>query len=406
MVLNREQEIALAELKAWLKSKDMSPRGLIGRAGTGKTTLLQYLDLPVSTIGVAPTLQAVGILANSLDCACTSFSSFTFGTKVYNKDKSEFVSDKSKWHKAKRHGLIIIDEASMLSEKDVKLLHEIYPKQKILFVGDIGQLPSIEDEEYSVFNDIICYLLLKNERSGVNNPVLTIANNNYLSENINIDDRDNIFEGKGYKYIKLKDINDLFIEGELDTVCVATNRIRNNINSEIHNLLFPGTNYGVGEILISNENIEYLGKEKTKNRKYRITNSELIKVIDTTQISTKLTVDKLSVDVLFDRIITDRGIVNVLNAQYQNTYNKFVQDIRGLCMLKKLDWDEYHKYKEYFHDISYSYAITVHKAQGSGFRNVAVYYNDIKKFFNSNIKVNLFYTAVTRTRNICYIIVD
>ena len=347
MVLNREQEIALAELKAWLKSKDMSPRGLIGRAGTG-------------------------------------FSSFTFGTKVYNKDKSEFVSDKSKWHKAKRHGLIIIDEASMLSEKDVKLLYEIYPKQKILFVGDIGQLPSIEDEEYSVFNDIICYLLLKNERSGVNNPVLTIANNNYLSENINIDDRDNIFEGKGYKYIKLKDINDLFIEGELDTVCVATNRIRNNINSEIHNLLFPGTNYGVGEILISNENIEYLGKEKTKNRKYRITNS----------------------DVLFDRIITDRGIVNVLNAQYQNTYNKFVQDIRGLCMLKKLDWDEYHKYKEYFHDISYSYAITVHKAQGSGFRNVAVYYNDIKKFFNSNIKVNLFYTAVTRTRNICYIIVD
>ena len=69
MVLNREQEIALAELKAWLKSKDMSPRGLIGRAGTGKTTLLQYLDLPVSTIGVAPTLQAVGILANSLCCS-------------------------------------------------------------------------------------------------------------------------------------------------------------------------------------------------------------------------------------------------------------------------------------------------------------------------------------------------
>lgn len=406
MVLNREQEIALAELKAWLKSKDVSPRGLIGRAGTGKTTLLQYLDLPADTIGVAPTLQAVGVLANSLDCACKSFSSFTFGVKTYKEEKVLFTSDKGRWKSAKKYNLIIIDEASMLSEKDVELLYEIYPNQKILFVGDIGQLPSIEEEEYSVFNNITCYLLLKNERSGINNPVLTIANNNYLSEDINIDDKDNILEGKGYKYIKLKDINDLFIEGELDTVCVATNRIRNDINNEIHNLLFPGTNYGVGEILISNENIEYLGKLRTSSRKYRITNSELIKVISTTQISTKLTVDNLSVDVLYDSIYTNRGRVNVLNVQYQNTYNKFVQDIRSLCMAKKLDWGEYHKYKEYFHDVSYSYAITVHKAQGSGFRNVAVYYNDIKSFFNSNIRVNLFYTAVTRTRNICYIIVD
>ena len=181
MVLNREQEIALYELKQWLNSEDITPRGLIGRAGTGKTTLLQYLDLPINTIGVAPTLQAVGILANSLDCECVSFSSLTFGNKVYDKDKVIFESDKDKWNKAKRYDLIIIDEASMLSKKDVEVLFNIYPKQKILFVGDVGQLPSIENEEYSIFNDVVCYMLLKNERSGETNPLLTMANSNYLS---------------------------------------------------------------------------------------------------------------------------------------------------------------------------------------------------------------------------------
>ena len=406
MVLNREQEIAISELKEWLKSNDTTPRGLVGRAGTGKTTLLQYLELPYNTIGVAPTLQAVGILANSLDCECVSFSSLTFGVKKYEKDKVLFVSDKSKWSKAKKYDLIIVDEASMLSEKDVEVLFSIYPKQRVLFVGDIGQLPSIENEEYSVFNDITCYMLLKNERSGENNPLLSIANKNYLSNSIYIDDIDNIIENKGYKYIKLGDIENLFINKELDTVCVATNKIRENINNSIHNLLYPNTNYGVGEVLISNQNIDYLGKAKKSDRKYRITNSELITIIDTRQISKKFTVRTLSVDVLYDEIVTDKGIVNVLNMQYHNTYAKFINDIRGLCMLKKLDWNTYHKYKEYFHDISYSYAITVHKAQGSGFKYVAVYYNDIKKFFNSNIIVNLFYTAITRTRDICYIIKD
>ena len=406
MVLNREQEIALNELRQWLNSEDITPRGLIGRAGTGKTTLLQYLDLPINTIGVAPTLQAVGILANSLDCECVSFSSLTFGNKVYDKDKVIFESDKDKWNKAKRYDLIIIDEASMLSKKDVEVLFSIYPKQKILFVGDVGQLPSIENEEYSIFNDVVCYMLLKNERSGETNPLLTMANSNYLSSNINIDGIDNIIEDKGYKFIKLKDIEKLFINKELDTVCVATNKIRESINNRIHNLLFPNTNYGIGEVLISNQNIDYLGKKRKKDRKYNITNSELLVVVDTRQISKKFVVSNLSIDVLYDEITTNRGKVNVLNIQYHNTYNKFVNDIKGLCILKKLKWETYHTYREYFHDISYSYAITVHKAQGSGFKYVAVYYDDIKKFFNKNILVNLFYTAVTRTRNICYIIKD
>ncbi len=96
MGLNREQEIALKELQTWIDSRDYTPRGLIGRAGTGKTFLLNHLDLPLDTVGVAPTLQAVGVLSNSLNCECVSFDSLTFSIKTYNKDKVIFKSDTKK----------------------------------------------------------------------------------------------------------------------------------------------------------------------------------------------------------------------------------------------------------------------------------------------------------------------
>ena len=404
MSLNREQEIALKKLQTWIDSKDYTPRGLIGRAGTGKTFLLNHLELPFNTVGVAPTLQAVGVLSNSLNCECVSFDSLTFSTKTYDKDKVIFKSDTKKWYRAKRYSLIIVDEASMLSEENVALLHKIYSKSKILFVGDIGQLPSIDDENYSVFKGLTCYMLTKNERSGDDNPLLSIANKNYLNESISIDKKNNLSNGKGYVYVKVKDIPELFINREIDTICVATNRMRENINNEIHNLLFPGTTYGVGEVLISNENIDYQGGKGTT--KYRITNSELVRVITSTQISKLINVLGLSIDVLYDDIETNKGNIHVLNFQYINTYNKFLNDIRNNCMKDKAHWNIYHEYKEYFHNVSYSYAITIHKAQGSGFDNIGVYYNDISNFFNKKIVVNLFYTALTRARKICYIITD
>ena len=71
----------------------------------------------------------------------------------------------------------------------------------------------------------------------------------------------------------------------------------------------------------------------------------------------------------------------------------------------KFLWKEYYRLKEILDaPIEYSYAITVHKAQGSGYDNVFVDFDNIN-FCNNNMeKLRLLYTAVSRTKKKLYFI--
>jgi hypothetical protein len=69
-------------------------------------------------------------------------------------------------------------------------------------------------------------------------------------------------------------------------------------------------------------------------------------------------------------------------------------------------WREhYKKFIEPYADVTYGYAITCHKAQGSNYRNVFVDFNDILKNQNELEMKKCFYTAITRTIDKLYILI-
>ena len=69
-------------------------------------------------------------------------------------------------------------------------------------------------------------------------------------------------------------------------------------------------------------------------------------------------------------------------------------------------WREhYKKIIEPFADVSYGYAITCHKAQGSNYKNVFVDFNDILKNQNELEMKKCMYTAITRTIEKLYILI-
>ena len=74
--------------------------------------------------------------------------------------------------------------------------------------------------------------------------------------------------------------------------------------------------------------------------------------------------------------------------------------------LTKYVWKDYYENMiEPFADVSYGYAITCHKAQGSNFYNVFVDANDIFKNNKLDEMKKCLYTAFSRTQNKLYILI-
>ena len=67
---------------------------------------------------------------------------------------------------------------------------------------------------------------------------------------------------------------------------------------------------------------------------------------------------------------------------------------------------EYHSYKAAFGDVSYAYAMTCYKAQGSTYKHIFVDMNDIRTTgpLSKKRKLQSWYTAVTRASHNVYLI--
>ena len=102
----------------------------------------------------------------------------------------------------------------------------------------------------------------------------------------------------------------------------------------------------------------------------------------------KLNQDKEYADVAIKRI------KQILNGKFRELTNQIDTNIINQC------WKDYHRiYIEPYANISYGYAITVHKAQGSNCFNVFVDINDIGKNNKETETKQCIYTAMTRTTN-------
>ena len=165
MKLNKEQEQAAEAMTKFLMdpSYEKPYFVLTGAAGTGKTTMLKEVlrALPYPNTLFARTAAAVAhaaknVLIQSLDGSLDFFTVAQWlGLNMNYTEDGEIIFTPSKRSnvRLKHYDLAILDEASQINDE---LYHQIVNvvqqrKIKLIVLGDIYQLPPVEQEHDSLF---------------------------------------------------------------------------------------------------------------------------------------------------------------------------------------------------------------------------------------------------------------
>lgn len=431
---------------------------LTGKAGTGKTTLIQevireiakdnpYQRFVVSALAHKAVQVIYGKTKNSSKFVSASTVASLLGMKL-DQETGLFKQIKGGKAKLKRDSILFVDEASMLNEQNIKLLMDavIHTDSKVIFLGDPGQLPPIRtgdlvkygtDSLSPVFKtqkDEYSAGLTERVRQGEGSPILDYADTfwNYSTtegqtdRRVNDEDMSRVENAQG----SIEFIN----EQQADKIvplfkqAVETNNpslikvvaYHNNTVKQWNQIIrrdVYGDEYSLnplpGDILMMTDTYN---DPASDNAKPLLFNSEDISVISTGPIRTVYRVQLMDATIKDPRgkIITVPLIIPTKENMDQFNNNK------------RLLWNEAQKYKntdrgkykraldmywsygtEWAH-VEYGYAITSHKSQGSTYDVSIVDSADINSngFMSDISKARSIYTAITRARNSAVILRD
>ena len=337
---------------------------LTGGPGTGKTTTVKGIIMnyrmmhPNHKIELgAPTGRAAQRLAESTELPARTVHKLLnyvpYGDNPSCKDSNDPIDA----------DFVVIDECSMLDiELFDKLLDALKTDTTLLLVGDIHQLESVGPG--AVLRDLLATKSLNIESTFLNevfrqkggSPIIdnSIKINQGLtnlstSEDFtitNLSSQKEMFEKIKQTYMALYNKDDLY---ETQILCPTYKGDAgiDKLNEAIRDMINPN------------------GKSLTYGyRKYRVN----------------------------DKVILTR---NNLECGYYNGDIGIIKYINDDSLVITIKDEDIELKRENFDDVSLAYAITVHRSQGSEFKNVII---SLPKEPRSMLVRNLFYTAVTRAK--------
>lgn len=460
--LTAGQEAAKKAILNFIKTADASKGEyftLTGKAGTGKTTLIQevireiakdnpYQRFVVSALAHKAVQVIYGKTKKSSKLVSASTVASLLGMKLDQETGLFKPAGKNAKIKLERDSILFVDEASMLNEQNIKFLMDaaIRTDSKVIFLGDPGQLPPIRtgdlvkygtDSLSPVFKtqkDEYSAGLTERVRQGEGSPILDYADTfwNYSTtegqtdRRVNDEDMSRVENAQGsIEFINEQQIDKIvpLFKQAVETnnpslvkiVAYHNNAVR-KWNQYIRRKVY-GDEYSPnplpGDILMMTDTYNDPASDDAKPLLF---NSEDISVISTGPIRTVFRVQ------LMDATIKDpRGkIITVpLIIPTKENMDEFNNN-------KRLLWNEAQKYKntdrgkykraldmywsygtEWAH-VEYGYAITSHKSQGSTYDVSIVDSADINSngFMSDISKARSIYTAITRARNSAVILRD
>ena len=460
--LTAGQETAKKAILNFIKTADASKGEyftLTGKAGTGKTTLIQevireiakdnpYQRFVVSALAHKAVQVIYGKTKNSSKFVSASTVASLLGMKLDQETGLFKPAGKNAKIKLKRDSILFVDEASMLNEQNIEHLMNaaILTNSKVIFLGDPGQLTPIRtgdlvkhgtDSLSPVFKtqkDEYSAGLTERVRQGEGSPILDYADTfwNYSTtegqtdRRVNDEDMSRVENAQGsIEFINEQQVDKivpLFKQAvetnnpSLIKVVAYHNKTVKQWNQIIRRKVY-GDEYSPnplpGDILMTTDTYN---DSTSDDAKPLLFNSEDISVISTGPIRTVQRVQ------LMDATIKDpRGkIITVpLIIPTKQNMDEFNNN-------KRLLWNEAQKYKntdrgkykraldmywsygtEWAH-VEYGYAITSHKSQGSTYDVSIVDSADINSngFMSDISKARSIYTAITRARNSAVILRD
>jgi exodeoxyribonuclease-5 len=386
ITLSPEQLNAVNLTRKWYNEQNKQYFVIAGLAGTGKSSIVNYLpnELGLSHNNVAYTAYTgkASMVMRSKGCyGATTIHKLIYEPLILRKLKEkeeidthgsdniidnldeifelepeyeESVSFSKKSQLDRNIELIIVDEASMIG-KDIQSDLESY-NLPILYVGDHGQLPPVRD----TFSDVLYNPDVKLEtihRQAADNPILKAA---IMARNGNIIPYGEMkHNGIGVTKISKSGIlNDLLLWA--NQILCYTNKQREEVNNLVRSLLgFPFNKPVIGDRIICRKNNYTLGL-----------------------------------------INGQQGIITSIGSSKK----------RGFHYIMSFEDEEGQEFKDIsvspngfhgrelvmfgdFMPFQYGYCITTHKSQGSEWSKVLIY--DEYPFWKKDYR-NWLYTAITR----------
>ena len=460
---NKEQQSAIINAVAFLKhNTDPTQYYVIeGKAGTGKTTiakeiLKEFEDEQIYVAAVSH--KAKGVIKNSFgeDTRGKKFFSIAslLGLKGVNDNDTQttiFQTGIKVPLLDNPPALLVIDEASMITEDVLKKIIDINSSLsrpfQMLFLGDIGQIQPIRDDQSEfyrthkdllnkksdIFNSKHKSKLITRVRQGEANPILPYADyfwensqkenpelnpTQHIVRNNQITDKGSLLfsnsEGEVLNSV-IKAVKNAVEKGLTNHVKIVTYHVneKTELNQKIHEALFgKDSDYSKGDMLILNSPYDLPDVNATMENSSEIQ----IKGIQDTDV------DELGVHTLYletnGTAYTRTGneqkdcVIQVVSRNDIGLYNQKLQELASQAKrqtnkaLKRQAWKDFWEYKGRYADVDFGYAITAHKSQGSTYDIVVVDEKDIMgtSATSNQEKSELIYTALTRPRKTAIVI--
>lgn len=463
IVYNKEQQSAIINAVSFLKTNTDPTQYYVieGKAGTGKTTIAKEIlkEFEDESIYVAAVShKAKGVIKNSFGEDTRGKKFFSIASLLGMKGINDNDTQTTKFQVGLKvplldnpPALLVIDEASMITEDVLKKIIDINSSLsrpfQMLFLGDIGQIQPIRDEQSEfyrthkdllnkksdIFNSKHKSKLITRVRQGEANPILPYAD--YFWEN---SQKENPELNPTQHIVRNNQITDkgslLFSNSEAEVLNSVIKAVKNavekcltnhvkivtyhvnektELNQKIHEALFgKDSDYFKGDMLILNAPYDL---PETKGV---IENSAEIQIKDIDDTD----VDEYGIHTLYLETtgtaysVTGQEIkdctIQVVSRQDIGKYNQKLAELASVAKrqtnraLKKQAWKEFWEYKGRYADVDFGYAITAHKSQGSTYDIVVVDEKDIMgtSATSNQEKSELIYTALTRPRNTAIVI--
>jgi exodeoxyribonuclease-5 len=456
--LNKDQREAFNELRNFIYDRENDDIYVLkGWAGTGKTycvsVLVRYVldviypDKNWYKIAVTgPTNKSVRVIKKSTGIRNTRVVFQTIHKmlglteRITPDGQQEFVNQGDFVPQIQKTKLLIIDEVSMLNDD---LFHEIIKyrdRVKIICMGDPAQIPPVGKPDCIPFREDLLEMygiktleLKTIMRQKGDNPIIdtsvTIRNdleNPYIDIGCESKTNDN---GEGIQFIDINsaetrtsftDLLSLYFkteefkeDSEYSKVIAWRNKTVDTMNNLVRKVIYGEENLGskilIGEKLIANNPIIEMNQIifntndefsvdgfEIKKEKVRVEGEEAILKYYEAKVSFLNDEDK--------KIVYYIDILHEDSESYfyvlANKLKKIAIEKRG----KEKSWIKYYDFLRRFADVSYAYAITAHKSQGSTYNTAFVLDDDIDVNPNVVERNRIKYTAYTRSSKKLYVL--
>ena len=460
---NKEQQSAIINAVSFLKTNTDPTQYYVieGKAGTGKTTIAKEIlkEFENEQIYVAAVShKAKGVIKNSFGEDTKGKKFFSIASLLGLKGINDNDTQTTKFQVGTKiplldnpPALLVIDEASMITEDVLKKIIDINSSLsrpfKMLFLGDIGQIQPIRDDQSEfyrthkdllnkksdIFNSKHKSKLITRVRQGEANPILPYADyfwensqkenpelnpTQHIVRNNQITDNGSLLfsnsEGEVLNSV-IKAVKNAVEKGLTNHVKIVTYHVneKTELNQKIHEALFgKDSDYSKGDMLILNSPYDLPDVNATMENSSEIQ----IKSIQDKDV------DEFGIHTLYletnGTAYTRTGneqkdcVIQVVSRNDVVLYNQKLQELASYAKrqtnkaLKRQAWRDFWEYKGRYADVDFGYAITAHKSQGSTYDIVVVDEKDIMgtSATSNQEKSELIYTALTRPRKTAIVI--